>query len=197
MHHKGKPVQRPKQGPAAASTISSVTGTRSGRRCWPAADAGRPGAGRGHGVRAERRLPGTPSGAGEPCLVGGSFGGIPQAGRRGGPGGGVNGDRHDRAGVGGAAAVPGRRIRPDRRGHAVPSSGGGPIGPAGDGTRHQARREAADRGLGTDRAPAAVRHRAPKDFFTPRAVEKMLMESGFGATVEQHPMWYVVEAMKV
>jgi ubiquinone/menaquinone biosynthesis C-methylase UbiE len=44
--------------------------------------------------------------------------------------------------------------------------------------------------------PFAIEHRA-EDFFTPRAVEKMLMESGFGATVEQHPMWYVVEAMKV
>jgi ubiquinone/menaquinone biosynthesis C-methylase UbiE len=44
--------------------------------------------------------------------------------------------------------------------------------------------------------PFAIEHR-PEDFFTPRAVEKMLMESGFGASVEQHPMWYVVEAMKV
>jgi ubiquinone/menaquinone biosynthesis C-methylase UbiE len=44
--------------------------------------------------------------------------------------------------------------------------------------------------------PFAIEHR-PEDFFTPRAVEKMLMEAGFGATVEQHPMWYVVEATKV
>jgi ubiquinone/menaquinone biosynthesis C-methylase UbiE len=44
--------------------------------------------------------------------------------------------------------------------------------------------------------PFAIEHRA-EDFFTPHAVEKMLMESGFGASVEQHPMWYVVEAMKV
>ena len=44
--------------------------------------------------------------------------------------------------------------------------------------------------------PFAIEHR-PEDFFTPRAVEKMLLESGFGATVEQHPMWYIVEAMKV
>jgi len=44
--------------------------------------------------------------------------------------------------------------------------------------------------------PFAIEHR-PEDFFTPRAVEKMLMESGFGASVEQHPMWYVAEGMKV
>jgi ubiquinone/menaquinone biosynthesis C-methylase UbiE len=44
--------------------------------------------------------------------------------------------------------------------------------------------------------PFGIEHRA-EDFFTPHAVEKMLMESGFGATVEQHPMWYVVEAVKV
>ncbi len=44
--------------------------------------------------------------------------------------------------------------------------------------------------------PFAIEHR-PEDFFTPRAVEKMLMQAGFGATVEQHPMWYVVEAVKV
>jgi len=25
----------------------------------------------------------------------------------------------------------------------------------------------------------------------------MFLEAGFGATVEQHPMWYVVEAVKV
>jgi hypothetical protein len=36
-----------------------------------------------------------------------------------------------------------------------------------------------------------------EDFFTPRAVEKMFLEAGFGAAVEQHPMWYVVEAVKV
>lgn len=44
--------------------------------------------------------------------------------------------------------------------------------------------------------PFAIEHRV-EDFFTPRAVEKMLLEAGFGATVEQHPMWYVVEAVKV
>lgn len=44
--------------------------------------------------------------------------------------------------------------------------------------------------------PFGIEHRA-EDFFTPHAVEKMLMESGFGSTVEQHPMWYVVEAVKV
>jgi len=44
--------------------------------------------------------------------------------------------------------------------------------------------------------PFAIEHRV-EDFYTPRAVEKMLMEAGFGATVEQHPMWYVVEATKV
>jgi ubiquinone/menaquinone biosynthesis C-methylase UbiE len=44
--------------------------------------------------------------------------------------------------------------------------------------------------------PFGIEHRA-EDFFTPHAVEKMLMESGFGSTVEQHQMWYVVEAVKV
>jgi len=44
--------------------------------------------------------------------------------------------------------------------------------------------------------PFAIEHRV-EDFFTPRTVEKMLLETGFGATVEQHPMWYVVEAVKV
>ena len=44
--------------------------------------------------------------------------------------------------------------------------------------------------------PFAIEHRV-EDFYTPRAVEKMLLETGFGAAVEQHPMWYVVEAVKV
>ena len=44
--------------------------------------------------------------------------------------------------------------------------------------------------------PFAIEHRAD-DFYTPRAIEKMLMQAGFGATVEQHPMWYIVEATKV
>jgi ubiquinone/menaquinone biosynthesis C-methylase UbiE len=44
--------------------------------------------------------------------------------------------------------------------------------------------------------PFAIEHRV-EDFYTPRAVEKMLMEAGFGPSVEQHPMWYVVEATKV
>jgi ubiquinone/menaquinone biosynthesis C-methylase UbiE len=44
--------------------------------------------------------------------------------------------------------------------------------------------------------PFAIEHRAD-DFYTPRAIEKMLMQTGFGSTVEQHPMWYVVEAVKV
>ncbi len=44
--------------------------------------------------------------------------------------------------------------------------------------------------------PFAIEHRV-EDFYTPRAVEKMLIEAGFGPSVEQHPMWYVVEAVKV
>ncbi len=44
--------------------------------------------------------------------------------------------------------------------------------------------------------PFAIEHRV-EDFFTPRAVEKMLLEAGFGSTVEQHPMWYFIEAVKV
>jgi ubiquinone/menaquinone biosynthesis C-methylase UbiE len=44
--------------------------------------------------------------------------------------------------------------------------------------------------------PFAIEHRV-EDFFTPRAVEKMLLEVGFGATAEQHPNWYILEAVKV
>jgi ubiquinone/menaquinone biosynthesis C-methylase UbiE len=44
--------------------------------------------------------------------------------------------------------------------------------------------------------PFAIEHRVD-DFYTPRAIEKMLMQAGFGATVEQHPVWYIVEATKV
>ena len=44
--------------------------------------------------------------------------------------------------------------------------------------------------------PFAIEHRT-EDFYTPRAAEKMLLQAGFGATVEQHPMWYVIEAVKV
>ncbi len=44
--------------------------------------------------------------------------------------------------------------------------------------------------------PFAIEHRV-EDFFTPRAIEKMLLQAGFGSTVEQHPMWFLVEALKV
>ena len=30
-----------------------------------------------------------------------------------------------------------------------------------------------------------------------RLTQQMDLQAGFGATVEQHPMWYVVEAVKV
>ena len=43
--------------------------------------------------------------------------------------------------------------------------------------------------------PFAVEHRA-EDFFTAHAVEKMVQEVGLRPVVEQHPMWYVVEALK-
>ncbi len=43
--------------------------------------------------------------------------------------------------------------------------------------------------------PFAIEHRA-EDFVTAHAVEKMVQEVGLRPTVEQHPMWYVVEAMK-
>ena len=43
--------------------------------------------------------------------------------------------------------------------------------------------------------PFAIEHRA-EDFFTPHAIETMLREIGFHPTVEQHPMWYVIETVK-
>jgi len=43
--------------------------------------------------------------------------------------------------------------------------------------------------------PFAIEHR-PEDFFTPHAIETMLREIGLHPVVEQHPMWYVVEALK-
>jgi ubiquinone/menaquinone biosynthesis C-methylase UbiE len=43
--------------------------------------------------------------------------------------------------------------------------------------------------------PFAIEHRA-EDFFTPHAIEKMVQEMGLHPVVEQHPMWYVVEAVK-
>ncbi len=41
--------------------------------------------------------------------------------------------------------------------------------------------------------PFAVQHR-PEDFFTPHSVERMLRDVGLQPVVEQHPMWYVIEA---
>jgi ubiquinone/menaquinone biosynthesis C-methylase UbiE len=43
--------------------------------------------------------------------------------------------------------------------------------------------------------PFAIEHRA-EDFFTAHAVEKMVQELGLQPVAEQHPMWYVVEALK-
>ncbi len=43
--------------------------------------------------------------------------------------------------------------------------------------------------------PFAVEHR-PEDFFTPRAVERILLEAGLHAEVEHHPNWYLIEAVK-
>jgi ubiquinone/menaquinone biosynthesis C-methylase UbiE len=43
--------------------------------------------------------------------------------------------------------------------------------------------------------PFAVEHRA-EDFFTPHAVERMLIEAGFLPAVEHHPLWYFIEAQK-
>ena len=43
--------------------------------------------------------------------------------------------------------------------------------------------------------PFAIEHRV-EDFFTPHAIEQMVREAGLQPTVEQHPMWYVVEAAK-
>ncbi len=42
--------------------------------------------------------------------------------------------------------------------------------------------------------PFAIEHRA-EDFCTPHAIEKMVQEAGLRPAVEQHPMWYVVEAI--
>jgi ubiquinone/menaquinone biosynthesis C-methylase UbiE len=43
--------------------------------------------------------------------------------------------------------------------------------------------------------PFAIEHR-PEDFFTAHAVERMMQEVGLHPVVEQHPMWYVIEAVK-
>lgn len=43
--------------------------------------------------------------------------------------------------------------------------------------------------------PFAIEHR-PEDFFTAHAVDEMLRDVGLQPSVEQHPMWYVVEAVK-
>jgi len=42
--------------------------------------------------------------------------------------------------------------------------------------------------------PFAIEHRV-EDFFTPHAVAEMFREVGLQPVVEQHPMWYVVEAV--
>lgn len=43
--------------------------------------------------------------------------------------------------------------------------------------------------------PFAIEHRA-EDFFTAHAVDQMLRDIGFHPGGEQHPMWYVIEAVK-
>ena len=43
--------------------------------------------------------------------------------------------------------------------------------------------------------PFGIEHRAD-DFFTAHAIERMVHAVGLRAAVEQHPMWYVVEAIK-
>ena len=43
--------------------------------------------------------------------------------------------------------------------------------------------------------PFAMEHRA-EDFFTPHAIDNMFQEIGLHAKVEQHQMWYVIEAAK-
>jgi len=43
--------------------------------------------------------------------------------------------------------------------------------------------------------PFAIEHRA-EDFFTAHAVDNMLREIGLHPLVEQHQMWYVIEAVK-
>jgi ubiquinone/menaquinone biosynthesis C-methylase UbiE len=41
--------------------------------------------------------------------------------------------------------------------------------------------------------PFAIQHR-PEDFFAAHVVERMLRDVGLQPVVEQHPMWYVIEA---
>lgn len=41
--------------------------------------------------------------------------------------------------------------------------------------------------------PFAIEHRV-EDFFTAHAVERMFREAGLQPVVQQHPLWYVVEA---
>jgi ubiquinone/menaquinone biosynthesis C-methylase UbiE len=43
--------------------------------------------------------------------------------------------------------------------------------------------------------PFGIEHR-PEDFFTPHAVDRMLRKIGLQPMVEQHQMWYVIEAVK-
>jgi hypothetical protein len=43
--------------------------------------------------------------------------------------------------------------------------------------------------------PFAIEHRV-EDFFTGHAVGDMVREIGLQPVVEQHPMWFVVEAVK-
>lgn len=42
--------------------------------------------------------------------------------------------------------------------------------------------------------PFGIEHR-PEDFFAAHAVERMLQDIGLHPTMEQHPMWYAVEAV--
>jgi ubiquinone/menaquinone biosynthesis C-methylase UbiE len=42
--------------------------------------------------------------------------------------------------------------------------------------------------------PFGIEHRS-EDFFTAHAVDQMLRDVGLQPVVEQHPMWYVVEAV--
>jgi ubiquinone/menaquinone biosynthesis C-methylase UbiE len=44
--------------------------------------------------------------------------------------------------------------------------------------------------------PFAIEHRV-EDFYTAHAVGDMLREVGLHPVVEQHPMWYVIEAVKI
>ncbi len=62
-------------------------------------------------------------------------------------------------------------------------------------TRHGGKLLVVDWGPTAHLLPFAIEHRA-EDFFTAHAIDNMLRETGLHPAVEQHQMWYVIEAAK-